>query len=100
MADGGRLGKLKSKLAELSDNIDKADERKAEAKANILEAEARLEKAEAEVASKNRSIKLLRSDLSSALERCSEMENRVGAVEAGSVEVEERRKELEENENT
>ena len=28
------------------------------------------------------------------------MENRVGAVEAGSVEVEERRKELEENENT
>ena len=53
-----------------------------------------------QVASKNRSIKLLRSDLSSALERCSEMENRVGAVEAGSVEVEERRKELEENENT
>ena len=52
------------------------------------------------MASKNRSIKLLRSDLSSALERCSEMENRVGAVEAGSVEVEERRKELEENENT
>ena len=53
MADGGRLGKLKSKLAELSDNIDKADERKAEAKANILEAEARLEKAEAEVSPVN-----------------------------------------------
>merc|ERR1711881_644807 len=97
---GGRLGKLKSKLAEISTNIDEADQRKLDAKANIIEAIARLEKAESEVGSIDRRIKLLGQDLKTASERCDEMSGKLENVENDSAEIEERRKELEENETT
>merc|ERR1712038_1204303 len=97
---GGRLGKLKAKLAEISTSIDEADQRKADAKASIIEAVARLEKAESEVGSIDRRIKLLGQDLKTATDRCDEMAGKLDNVESESAEIEERRKELEENETT
>ena len=47
--EGGKLGKLKTKLSRLSEKIDAADQRSVDAKQSIKEAIARLEKAEKEV---------------------------------------------------
>ena len=85
MTDGGRLGKLKAKLAEISQSIDEADQRKADAKASIIEAIARLEKAESEVGSIDRRIKLLGQDLKTATDRCDEMSGKLENVETLNV---------------
>ena len=47
--EDGKLGKIKSKLSRLSEKIDAADQRGADAKQSIKEAIARMEKAEKEV---------------------------------------------------
>ncbi|XP_019624599.1 PREDICTED: tropomyosin-1-like [Branchiostoma belcheri] len=61
--ESGKLQKLKAKMAEISSQIDEADERKASAKAATIQAQQRLEKAEAENISIQKRITLLEKEL-------------------------------------
>jgi len=98
MEGGGKLSKLKAKLAEITSQIDDADSRKSEAKTGMIDALSRLEKGESEVASIERRILLLQQDLDDVSARCEISDDKLGEVQEEGVSVEEARRQLEESE--
>jgi len=98
MAGSQKLGKLKARLAEITDKIDEADNRKAEAKSKMVEAEARVEQADGECKSMERKLFLLREDKDSKESRFADVESRLASATSKYDEATERVRELEDNE--
>ena len=92
------LHKLKEKLTQFKEDIDKAEEREAEAKFLLKEAEAKEEKEKSEAEGIKRRMRLLQADLEKVTKRLDEQEEKLEQVTQKGEKEELCRKELEENE--
>nr|Q9U5M4.1 RecName: Full=Tropomyosin-2 [Podocoryna carnea]CAB55601.1 tropomyosin [Podocoryna carnea] len=99
MSGEEKLGKLRAKLKEITEQIDDADQKKVEAKHALVDSLARLEKNEVEVNSAKRRIKLIEKDLEDSSERLKVAEEKLIKVEAEEKKIEEARNLLEEAES-
>lgn len=92
------LNKLKEKLTQFKEDIDKAEEREAEAKFLLKEAEAQEEKHTTEAEGIKRRMRLLQADLDKVNKRLEEQEEKLEKATQKGEKEELFRKELEENE--
>lgn len=98
MEGGGKLTKLKEKLAGFSASIDDADCRKAECKFAKIDASSRLEKNKSEVESYKRRIALLESELKDVSGRVECQQCKLDEVADGTSELEHAQKDIEDKE--
>jgi len=90
---------LRAKLAEITELIDAADQRKIDAKHSTMESLARLEKNEVDVQGSKRRIKILEKELTGSTERADTADGKLKKVSDDSDEIEKSREELESKEN-
>lgn len=93
-----KFSKVKERVSELQGEIDAAETRETDAIHELREALTRLEKAEAELATHDRRIKLLQAELNASTTRYDDSAGKLNKVEGDTSGIEDRRKELEDNE--